>query len=739
MADNLQTAENNKSANSKLTVFLPELLPILALATAALAFVFTFFVGVSNSAGQSKFFYSYFKDFNAFEGLEEVLRDAVHTVSVAGLLIGIFGLLAVTVCAGLTCFNAVRKYALKHEADVEKFSLCTYFAYIAFSAVNYALNNAVASIDGVKVSAIYNGATIAGLVITTLVAGAYVGLKTYINRGYCADKFRLADVVFKAVRIVVLAVLAGLVTAPILNIKLESGARLDTNFIPLISQSLFTSKTNKIDAIASSSAGGLLVVSVIVIYSVALIALNLFSLFSKRKDDKVFYIIGAVITLVLMFFAAVASSNFTDIAENSKFSIGVPIAVTVISAVLAVSVIVYPAVTAFVAKKADEKNSATNSDGAFLEVKDLSRYFVVGKDFFGRPTKYLKAVDGVTFKLQKGQTLGIVGESGCGKTTMGRTILRLYDVTKGEVWFKGKKISSLGNRDFDKLRPDMQMIFQDPYASLSPRLTVGEIIGEAVKQHKLVSKKEYHDYVLSVMKMCGLQPHYFERYPHEFSGGQRQRICIARALALKPELVVCDEPVSALDVSIQAQIINMLIDLRKTLGLTYIFISHDLSVVKHISDMVGVMYLGSMVEYGSRDNIFENTLHPYTKALFSAVPVPDPHVKMNRIILKGDIPSPVNPPSGCKFHTRCESCMEICGRISPRFKEVEKGHFCACHLYNTIEDTIKLENEYAEQLRLAELEEAERKHGFAEKVKDKLKSIIKKDKTQDGKDDVPKE
>ena len=369
----------------------------------------------------------------------------------------------------------------------------------------------------------------------------------------------------------------------------------------------------------------------------------------------------------------------------------------------------------------------------------MSRYFVVGKDFFGRPTKYLKAVDGVTFKLQKGQTLGIVGESGCGKTTMGRTILRLYDVTKGEVWFKGKKISSLGNRDFDKLRPDMQMIFQDPYASLSPRLTVGEIIGEAVKQHKLVSKKEYHDYVLSVMKMCGLQPHYFERYPHEFSGGQRQRICIARALALKPELVVCDEPVSALDVSIQAQIINMLIDLRKTLGLTYIFISHDLSVVKHISDMVGVMYLGSMVEYGSRDNIFENTLHPYTKALFSAVPVPDPHVKMNRIILKGDIPSPVNPPSGCKFHTRCESCMEICGRISPRFKEVEKGHFCACHLYNTIEDTIKLENEYAEQLRLAELEEAERKHGFAEKVKDKLKSIIKKDKTQDGKDDVPKE
>jgi peptide/nickel transport system ATP-binding protein len=268
----------------------------------------------------------------------------------------------------------------------------------------------------------------------------------------------------------------------------------------------------------------------------------------------------------------------------------------------------------------------------------------------------------------------------------------------------------------------MQMIFQDPYASLSPRLTVGEIIGEAARQHGIVSKKDFHDYVLSVMKMCGLQPHYFERYPHEFSGGQRQRICIARALALKPELVICDEPVSALDVSIQAQIINMLIELRKTLGLTYVFISHDLSVVKHISDEVGVMYLGSMVEYGSKKDIFEHTLHPYTKALFSAVPVPNPHVKMNRIILKGDIPSPVNPPKGCKFHTRCESCMDICTRISPKYREIESGHFCACHLYNTPEYEKQLEEEYAEQLKQAE-EKAENKNKF-ESVVDTCKQKI---------------
>ena len=238
------------------------------------------------------------------------------------------------------------------------------------------------------------------------------------------------------------------------------------------------------------------------------------------------------------------------------------------------------------------QNAQSNPDevkpyeGPLLEVKDLKQYFVVDTSLLGKPTKYLHAVDGVSFSLEKGKTLGIVGESGCGKTTMGRTILRLYDVTGGEIWFKGQEVSKIKNSEFNKLRPNMQMIFQDPYASLSPRLNVGEIIGEAVREHGIVPKEEYQDYILSVMKMCGLQPHYYERYPHEFSGGQRQRICIARALALKPELVICDEPVSALDVSIQAQIINMLKELQKSLDLTYIFISHDLSVVKHISDFV---------------------------------------------------------------------------------------------------------------------------------------------------------
>ena len=342
-------------------------------------------------------------------------------------------------------------------------------------------------------------------------------------------------------------------------------------------------------------------------------------------------------------------------------------------------------------------DAETQKDDVLLEVKNLSKHFVVGRNFFGKPNKWLRAVDDVSFTLKKGCTLGIVGESGCGKSTMGRSILRLYDeITGGKIYFKGEDITALSDREFDKKRPNMQMIFQDPYASLSPRLTVGEIIGESARQHKIVDKENYHDYILKVMKMCGLQPHYFERYPHEFSGGQRQRICIARALALNPDLVICDEPVSALDVSIQAQIINMLIDLRKTLGLTYIFISHDLSVVKHISDEVGVMYLGSIVEYGKKADIFHNTLHPYTKALFSAVPVPNPHVKMNRVILRGDIPSPVNPPKGCKFHTRCDKCMDICTKVRPRYKEVEPEHYCACHLYNTPEEEREMLAEYNE-------------------------------------------
>lgn len=331
-------------------------------------------------------------------------------------------------------------------------------------------------------------------------------------------------------------------------------------------------------------------------------------------------------------------------------------------------------------------STPTSENDILLDVRHLKQYFPVKTNMFGKPLAYLKAVDDVSFSVRRGETLGIVGESGCGKTTMGRTLLRLYPLTGGEVRFKGQEISKLSNREFNKLRPKMQMIFQDPYASLSPRMTVGEIIGEAALEHGFIDKAGYREYVLDIMKKCGLQPHYYERYPHEFSGGQRQRICIARALALNPELVICDEPVSALDVSIQAQVINMLRELQRDLGLTYIFISHDLSVVKHISDTVGVMYLGTMVEYGTKDRIFENTLHPYTKALFSAVPVPDIHVKKERIVLKGSIPSPVDPPKGCKFHTRCEHCMQICKEVQPEYREVEPGHFCACHLYDEKSD-----------------------------------------------------
>ena len=317
-----------------------------------------------------------------------------------------------------------------------------------------------------------------------------------------------------------------------------------------------------------------------------------------------------------------------------------------------------------------------------LKVRHLKKYFPVSGGAFGKEKKYVRAVDDVSFDVYPGRTVGIVGESGCGKTTMGRTILRLHSVTAGEVVFNGYDLVKMKSRELRKIRPQIQMIFQDPYSSLSPRLNVGEIIGEAVRQHKLVSPSEYKEYVLEVMEKCGLQPQYYERYPHEFSGGQRQRICIARALALRPKLVVCDEPVSALDVSIQAQIINLLKSLQEKDKIAYIFISHDLSVVEHISDEVGVMYLGSMAEYGKTEDIFSRPLHPYTEALFSAVPVPDPDYKMNRIILKGDIPSPANPPSGCKFHTRCEKCMEVCKKTAPRFFEYEPGHFVACHLYD---------------------------------------------------------
>lgn len=315
-----------------------------------------------------------------------------------------------------------------------------------------------------------------------------------------------------------------------------------------------------------------------------------------------------------------------------------------------------------------------------LEVRDLKMYFPIKKALKKEDSVWLRAVDGVSFTLDQGKTIGIVGESGCGKTTLGRTILRLYEPTGGEILFDGIHLENLKGDKLRRLRPQFQMIFQDPYSSLSPRMTVGEIVGEAVRQHKIVPPEELRDYTMDMMRRCGLQPHHYNRYPHEFSGGQRQRICIVKALALKPKLVICDEPVSALDVSIQAQVINLLKDLQDEHGQAYIFISHDLSVVEHISDDVGVMYLGNMVEYGSKKEIFDHPLHPYTKALFSAVPVPDPDVKLNRIILQGDIPSPANPPAGCKFHTRCRECMEICKTVEPPFRDVGGGHYVACHL-----------------------------------------------------------
>ena len=334
------------------------------------------------------------------------------------------------------------------------------------------------------------------------------------------------------------------------------------------------------------------------------------------------------------------------------------------------------------AKTADENEPLVYDEQYILMVRDLKKYFPIKGGLLNRVVGQVKAVDGVTFNLKRGTTMGLVGESGCGKTTTGRTILRLYDSkTAGDVLFNGREVYDLNKKELRDIRTEMQIIFQDPFSSLSPRLPVGEIIGEAAREHGLVSRGEFNDYVDKVMDDCGLQPFHKDRYPHEFSGGQRQRICIARALALDPEFVVCDEPVSALDVSIQAQIINLLNELQEKRQLTYLFISHDLSVVEHISDSVGVMYLGNLVEYGDKKDIFKNPLHPYTKALFSAIPVPDPNAKMNRIVLEGTIPSPANPPSGCKFHTRCKYCTEKCKNEVPVQKEVEPGHFVVCHLF----------------------------------------------------------
>ncbi len=318
---------------------------------------------------------------------------------------------------------------------------------------------------------------------------------------------------------------------------------------------------------------------------------------------------------------------------------------------------------------------------ALLEVRHLKKHFVLKKTLMGVPLSTLKAVDDVSIKIHPGETLGIVGESGCGKTTMGRTILKLHQPTEGQIFFEGQDIAGFSSKQMRALRTKMQIVFQDPYSSLPPRSTVGDILSEPVKVHKIVPPEQVKEYVLGIMEQCGLRDYYYERYPHEFSGGQRQRICIARALAVAPKLVICDEPVSALDVSIQAQIINLLKKLQQERQLTYLFISHDLSVVKHISDKIGVMYLGSMVEFGGKQAIFDKPLHPYTQALFSAVPNPDPNEKVDRILLKGDIPSPANPPKGCKFHTRCPKAMEICQHIAPKYQEYEDGHFVACHCY----------------------------------------------------------
>ena len=318
-----------------------------------------------------------------------------------------------------------------------------------------------------------------------------------------------------------------------------------------------------------------------------------------------------------------------------------------------------------------------------LEVRNLCKYFPIKAGLFSRVVGHVHAVEDVSFTLKRGTTMGLVGESGCGKTTVGKTLLNLTPKTSGEVIFNGNvHLDELSRRELRDFRPKIQIIFQDPYASLSPRLPVGEIIGEAVREHHIVPDNELDAYVSRIMKSCGLFDYQKDRYPHEFSGGQRQRICIARAIALNPDFIVCDESVSALDVSIQAQIINLLEDLQKEYNLTYLFISHDLSVVQHISDTVGVMYLGNMVEYADKTEIFANPLHPYTKALFSAIPIPDPTVKMNRIILEGSIPSPANPPSGCKFHTRCKECRGVCSQKVPKVMDMGNGHTVACHIYD---------------------------------------------------------